>query len=282
MKKLPLATLKEYLIITLATLEVTASVYFFMIPSHLAIGSISGLSVVLGEILPIPISAITFILNVVLLIFGFLTIGNEFGIKTIYSSLLVSGFLAMYENLFPNNVSLTGDSFLDMLGYIFGAGIGLAVLFNRNASSGGLDIIAKFLNKYLHFDLGKSMSTAGLVAAFSSIFVYDSKTVFLSILGTYLGGIVLDHFIMGFSVKKRVCIISDKTDEVVDYLLNTLHSGATLYEAVGAYDKQPKKEIITIVNRSEYSQLMTNLPKIDPNAFATIYNVGEVLHKHNR
>lgn len=162
------AVLKEYITITLATLVVAAAVFFFLVPSHLAVGSISGFVIVLAEFLPFKISVMTFVLNTVLLVFGFLTIGKDFGAKTIYTSILLPVCIGLFEILFPENRSLTGDGFLDMLGYVFVVSIGLAILFNRNASSGGLDIIAKFLNKYFHMELGLAMSLPGLLVALSS------------------------------------------------------------------------------------------------------------------
>ena len=185
----------------------------------------------------------------------------------------------MFEYLFPENRSLTGDAFLDTVGYVFIVSIGLAILFNRNASSGGLDIVAKFLNKYLRMDLGKAMSLSGMCAALSSILVSDSKIVVLSVLGTYINGIVLDHFIFGMNEKKRVCIISQKEKEIQDFILHSLRSGATIYQAIGAYDSEPHREIITIVNKSEYAQLMNFIGKTDKDAFVTVYTVNEVLYK---
>lgn len=271
------SVLKEYMIITLATLIIAAAVFFFLVPSHLAVGSISGLAVVLSNLLPFKISLITLVLNAALLVFGFFTIGKDFGAKTIYTSILLPVFIAVFEQIFPENASMTGDAFLDMLGYVFVVSIGLAILFNHNASSGGLDIIAKFLNKYFHMELGLAMSLPGILVALSAATVYDTKTVFLSILGTYINGIVLDHFILGFNVRKRVCIISKEQEKVLDYLIHTMHCGATLYEATGGYDKKKHQEIITIVNRSEYSQLLNQLFIIDPNAFVTVYTVNEVI-----
>lgn len=272
-------TLKEYAVITLATLIVAAAVFFFLVPAHLAVGSISGLVVVLAEFLPFRVSVMTFVLNTVLLVFGFFTIGKDFGAKTVYTSILLPAFIGMFELMFPQNVSMTGDGFLDMLGYVFVVSIGLAVLFNHNASSGGLDIIAKFLNKYFRVELGMAMSLAGMFVALSSGLVSDAKTVFLSVLGTYLNGIVLDHFILGFNVRKRVCIISEKHEQVVDYLVHTLGCGATLYEATGAYDKKKKTEVITILGRGEYAKLMSWLNQTDPEAFVTVYTVKEVIRR---
>lgn len=270
---------REFSIITFATIIVAAAVFFFLIPSHVSVGSISGLAIVLGNFVPLNISSITFILNIFLLIAGFLFIGREFGAKTVYTSFLLPIVLAILEFIFPENQSITNDAFLDVLCYIFVVSIGLAMLFNRNASSGGLDIVAKFLNKYLHMELGKAMSLAGMCVALSSALVYDKKIVVLSVLGTYLNGIVLDHFIFGFNVKKRVCIISEYEKEIREFILHHLHSGATIYEAVGAYDGKPRTEIITIVDKNEYVTLMNYVMKTDPNAFVTVYTVNEIIYR---
>lgn len=272
-------TIKDILAITFATFIVAAAVFFFLVPSHVTVGSISALAMVLTNFIPLKISVITFIMNVVLLIFGFLFIGKDFGAKTVYTSILLPVFIGILEIIFPNNQSLTNDAFLDMISYIFVVSIGLAMLFNRNASSGGLDIIAKFLNKYFRMELGKAMSLAGMCAAFSSALVYDKKIVVLSILGTYLNGMVLDHFIFGANEKKRVCIISEKELEIQEFILHKLHSGATIYQAVGAYNNAPRNEIITIVNKNEYAQLMNYISKTDTNAFVTVYTVNEVIYK---
>ncbi|MBT9778525.1 DUF2179 domain-containing protein [Clostridium sp. MCC353] len=275
-------TVKEFIIITFATIIVAAAVFFFLIPSHVSVGSISGLAIVLGNFIPLKISAITFVLNAFLLILGFLFIGREFGAKTVYTSFLLPVVLAAFEMIFPDNQSITNDAFLDVLCYIFVVSIGLALLFNRNASSGGLDIVAKFLNKFLRMDLGKAMSLSGMCVALSSALVYDKKTVVLSVLGTYLNGIVLDHFIFGFNIKKRVCIISEHEEEIRNFILHSLHSGATIYEAIGAYDGKPRKEIITIVDKHEYATLMTYVLKTDKNAFITVYTVNEIIYRPKR
>lgn len=275
----PKKILSEWFIITFGTVIAASAVFFFLIPSHLAVGSISGLAIILANFIPLKISAITMGLNVALLVVGLIFIGRDFGIKTIYTSVLMPVVLAVLEILFPDMQSIMGDVFLDMLLYIFTVSIGLAILFNRNASSGGLDIIAKLLNKYLRMDLGKAMSLAGICTALTAALVYDAKTVLLSILGTYLNGIVLDHFIFGFNIKRRVCILSNKEADIEAFILHTLHSGATIYEPVGAYDHQIRREIITIVDKNEYIQLMNYISKTDPSAFVTVYNVNEVFYR---
>ena len=275
----PKKILSEWFIITFGTVIAASAVFFFLIPSHLAVGSISGLAIILANFIPLKISAITMGLNVALLVVGLILIGRDFGIKTIYTSVLMPVVLAVLEILFPDMQSIMGDVFLDMLLYIFTVSIGLAILFNRNASSGGLDIIAKLLNKYLRMDLGKAMSLAGICSLVPTSLLYDAKTVLLSTLGTYLNGIVLDHFIFGFNIKRRVCILSNKEADIEAFILHTLHSGATIYEPVGAYDHQIRREIITIVDKNEYIQLMNYISKTDPSAFVTVYNVNEVFYR---
>ena len=271
--------LTEAFMILMGTFIITAAVYFFMIPSHVTVGSVSGFATVLVHFIPLRISVITFILNGALLIVGFIFIGRDFGVKTIITSLLLPVFMGALEIVYPNNESIMGDPFLDMICYLFVVSIGQAILFQWNASSGGLDILGKIINKYFHIELGKAISMVGLCVAFSSVFVSDKKAVVLSVLGTYLSGIVLDHFIFGFNIKKRVCIISEKEEEISDFILHQLHSGATFYEATGAYDNKSRREIITIVNKNEYSKLMSFISKEDPNAFVTIYAVNEVIYR---
>ncbi|MSS88299.1 YitT family protein [Eisenbergiella tayi] len=269
----------EMLVLTAAVAVISAAVYFFLIPSHASVSSISGLAIVLSNFVPLSISAITMILNVILLVIGFFTCGKTFGVKTVYTSILLPVFLGIFERVLPDNQSMTGSAELDVVCYIFVVSIGLSILFNRNASSGGLDIVAKIMNKYLHMELGKAMSLSGMCVALSSALIYDKKTVILSILGTYLNGMILDHFIFGQNVKRRVCIITKKERQLRDFIINTLHSGATVYEAIGAYNLEKHNEIITIVNKSEYQKLMNYINHEDPEAFITVYTVTDMRYR---
>ena len=234
--------LLEILILTAAVAIIAAAVYFFLVPSHTSVSSISGLGIVLSNFVPLPLSAITMILNVVLLIIGFFTCGREFGVKTVYTSIMLPVFLGLFEKIFP-------------------------------------DFVAKIMNKYLHMELGKAMSLSGMCVALSAALVYDKKTVVLSILGTYFNGIVLDHFIFDHNIKRRVCIITPKEEELREFILHELHSGATIYEAYGAYNMQKRKEIITIVDKTEYQKLMNFINKLDPKAFITVYNVSNMRYQ---
>lgn len=273
---------KETAILTAAVAIIAAAVYFFLVPSHASVSSISGLGIVLSNFIPLPLSAITMILNVVLLIIGFFTCGKEFGVKTVYTSVALPVFLGIFERIFPDYESLTGSQELDVLCYILVVSVGLSILFNRNASSGGLDIVAKIMNKYLHMELGKAMSLSGMCVALSAALVYDKKTVVLSILGTYFNGIVLDHFIFDHNIKRRVCIITKKEEELRNFIIHELHSGATVYEAYGAYNMQKRNEIITIVDKGEYQKLMDYINREDPEAFITVYTVSEMRYRPKR
>lgn len=273
------AIIRETAVLTAAVAIIAAAVFFFLSPSHTSVSSISGLGIVLSNFIPLPLSAITMILNIVLLIIGFLTCGKEFGAKTVYTSVMLPVFLGLFELVFPDYTSMTGSQELDVLCYILVVSIGLSILFNRNASSGGLDIVAKIMNKYLHVELGKAMSISGMCVALSSALIYDKKAVVLSVLGTYFNGIVLDHFIFGQNVKRRVCIITKYEEEVRQFILHELHSGATFYEAMGAYNMQKYREIITIVDKNEYQKLMNYVSKKDPEAFVTVYTVSDMRYR---
>lgn len=271
--------IQDMAVITFATFIVAVAVYFFMMPNNLAIASIAGLAVVLQKFIPLSVATISLIFNVGLLIIGFVFVGREFGGKTVYTSVILPIFVGIFEKLFPKYNGLTGDPFLDMICYIFIVSIGLSLLFNHNASSGGLDIIVKILNKYLHIDKGKAMSIAGMLVSLSAIFAYDTKTVVLSVLGTYLNGIILDYFLFGTNIKKKVCILSRKNEEIKKYILKNMHSGATLYKVIGAYNNEEHEEVVAIVNKREYGILMQYIRRTDPDAFVTVSTINEVMYK---
>ena len=271
--------IQDMAVITFATFIVAVAVYFFMMPNNLAIASIAGLAVVLQNFIPLSVATISLIFNVGLLIIGFVFVGREFGGKTVYTSVILPIFVGIFEKLFPKYNGLTGDPFLDMICYIFIVSIGLSLLFNHNASSGGLDIIVKILNKYLHIDKGKAMSIAGMLVSLSAIFAYDTKTVVLSVLGTYLNGIILDYFLFGTNIKKKVCILSRKNEEIKKYILKNMHSGATLYKVIGAYNNEEHEEVVAIVNKREYGVLMQYIRRTAPDAFVTVSTINEVMYK---
>jgi len=276
----------DFLMITIGTAIVSVAVFFFMMPSNVTVGSVAGIAMVMSHFVPLSVATLTMIMNIGLLILGFIFIGREFGVKTVYTAMLMPGLMRVLEMIFPNNQSLTGDQTLDVVCYCTLVSLGMAMLFTRNASSGGLDIVAKFMNKYLHMELGKAVSLAGMAAALASALVFDKKTVVLSIIGTYFNGLVVDHFIFGTTVKRRVCILSKHEEEILEFILHELHSGATKYHAYGAYSDIQQTEINTIVDKNEYIKLIKFITKVDPDAFVTVYKVNEMMYKpkeiHNK
>ena len=275
-----LSNLKDFSIITFGAALAAAGIFFFMLPSKVAIGSGSALAMVLHEFIHLPVSVISLMINVILLIIGFILIGPEFGAKTVYASITIPVCIGVFENVFSEDFqSLTQDPLIDVLCYILVVGIAMAILFSHNASSGGMDIVAKIIHKYCRIELGRAVSISGIAGALTSAFCYDTKTVILSVLGTYFAGMFVDHFIFGLNIKRRVCVISPKLDEIVSFILYDLHSGASLNELTGAYDKVQRKEVITIVDKNEYRKLMAFIRKTDPKAFVTVYSVNEIRYQ---
>ena len=271
--------IKEYAVITLGALIAAVGLYFFMIPNNLVIGSATALGMVLAEVIPLPVSMITLLLNVVLLTIGFILIGPAFGAKTVYVSILLPLFLRLFEVVCPNFEPLTQEPLLETLCYILTIAAAQALLFSHNASSGGLDIVAKIMNKYLKMNIGTAVSISGVLVALTSVFFYDNETVVLSVMGTYFSGMIVDKFIFGLNIKRRVCVISAEIDKIVDFILHDLHSGATLYDGIGAYDGATRREVVTIVDKNEYRLLMDYVKRVDPKAFVTVYSVNEVRYQ---
>lgn len=273
--------LKEYGIVTLGTFIVAIAVYFFLLPSNVVVGSLAGLVMVIAEYIPLKISVLTFIANAILLTLSFILVGTEFGAKTVYSSLIMSVYIAIFEVIFPNFQSLTNDQLLDTICYLLVVSIGLAMLFNANASSGGLDIVAKLLNKFLHIEMGKAMTLAGMLTAASSILVYDSRSLVLSVLGTYANGIVIDSFIDGFNRRKHVCILSKEHEKIQNFIVNELKQGVTIYQAIGGYKNDQKIELVTILDRTNYAKLLHYVHSVDEHAFMTVSTTNEIIGHWN-
>jgi len=270
---------KELLVTTIGTIIVAFAVFFFLTPSHLSIASVSGLGILLSKFIPVRVSLIVFVLNMICLTLSYFLISKEYAYKTAYASVLMPAVIAILEILLPDYQSVMGDAALDMVCYLFFVGLGQAILFNNNSSSGGIDVIAKIVNKYFFIDYGAALSVAGMAVSCGSFLVYDVRTSILSVLGTYLNGIVLDNFIFQTDGKKKVCILSKKHDEIRQYIIEQLHSGATIYEAFGGFNNEKQLEIIVIVDKNEYAKLMGFIQKIDDNAFVTVYSVKEIKYK---
>ncbi|MDO5590119.1 MAG: YitT family protein [Lachnospiraceae bacterium] len=272
----PKAFIREILILTFGMFITSIAVYFFLIPSKLVIGSMSGLAIVVNALTGLPISVITLIMNVILLVLAYVLIGKEFGLKTVYTALLLSPFLYMFEKLVPMQESLMKDQWLDLLCFVIILGFAQTILFRENASSGGLDILAKIVNKYFHVELGTSVTIAGAAICCSAFLVYDLRTVIIGLIGTFINGLVLDHFIVGFNSRKRVCIFSDEHEKLRAYIIDELQRGATVHPILGGYKNEEKFEIETLMTRNEFSSLMEFVKEEKIQAFITANTVSEI------
>ncbi|WP_138205465.1 YitT family protein [Haloimpatiens lingqiaonensis] len=268
--------IKDLPILTVGMFIGALAVHFFLIPSKLIVGSITGLSIVINLLTSISLPVLVFIINTFLLILSYFLIGKEFGVKTIYSALILSPMLFILEKVYPMKESLMKDQWLDLLCFVLILSFSQTILFRRNASTGGLDILAKIVNKYLHIDLGTSVSISGAIICCTAIFVYDMRTVIIGLLGTYINGLVLDHFMVGFNSRKRVCIISQEHMLIRKFIIEDLHRGATLYPIKGGLGNEDKFEIESLMTRNEFSYLMEFIKKEQINAFITAGTVSEI------
>lgn len=272
----------DFILITIGTIICGVATYFFMVPSNLAIASVSGVAILIGKFVPLSKAILILILNLVLLIISWFFVGREFTIKSIYPSIVLPVVMMILGHYTPNYHGVMNDQFLDMICYLFLCDLGIALMVVRNASSGGLDVLYKMANKYLNIDFGVATSIVGLFISAPAIFIYDPKTGVLSILGTYVTGIIIDHYVFGMTTKLKVCILSKKNDEICEYIINELHSGVTRYEASGGFTGDKFDEINVIVNRNEYAKLMKHLREVDPDAFATVTNIHDVMYRPKR
>ncbi|MDO4312098.1 MAG: YitT family protein [Eubacteriales bacterium] len=270
-------TVTDYLVITLAMGIISFGVYFFMVSCNLVIGNVSGLSLVLSKIIPVRISILTFIMNALLLILSVLLIGRDFGAKTIYTTAIMSVYLFIFEIIFPNQPPLCTNQLVNILCYSLIISYGQTIIFNRNASAGGFDIVAKILNKYLHIDLGKGLILAGVTASLTSLFVYDIETVVLSILGTYIGGVCLDRNLANFQLRYRVSVITSDPQPIQQYITDNLHCGVSVYQLTGGYHKEPRHDLVSVLDKNEYQKLMDYLRIHASQVFVTVTTTGEVV-----
>ena len=268
--------IKDLPILTIGMFIGALAVHFFLIPSKLIVGSITGLSIVINLLTSIPLPLLIFVINALLLILSYFLIGKEFGVKTIYAALVLSPMLAILDKLYPINQSLMQDQWLDLLCFVLLLSFSQTVLFRRNASTGGLDIIAKIVNKYFHIDLGASVTIAGAIICFTAIFVYDIRTVIIGIIGTYLNGLLLEHFMIGFYSRKRVCVISKDYQIIRKFIIEDMQRGATLYPIKGGLGSEDKFEIQSLMTRNEFSYLMEFIKKEQIDAFITAGTVSEI------
>lgn len=277
--------ISDWFIMTFGMLIAAIAVHCFLIPSNLIIGSISGLSIVVYRLTGLAVSSTTFIINSILLILAYLLIGKEFGIKTVYTALILSPWLYLLEHVMPITESIMQDPWLDLLCFVLILSASQAILFRINASTGGLDILAKILNKYLHIDLGTSVTISGAAICCTAFLINDTRMVIIGLIGTWINGIVLNHFTDSINAKKKVCIVSDDYDKIREYIIDTLKRGATLYEVTGGYSGKKSVELVSILTNDEFSKVMEFIEKNNFHCFITAGSVTEIYgiwnkHKH--
>lgn len=280
---------KEMIIITVAMSIAAAAVYYFLMPSKLIVGSISGLSIVISGIfekflgITVKVSLVVFIINALLLLLAYFLIGKEFGLKTAYAALVLAPLIDMWEIICPSEkllaqgtTSIMGDIWFDMICFILILSASQAILFRINASTGGLDIIAKIVNKYLHYDMGMSVTIAGVLICCTAFAINPFRLVVIGLIGTWMNGIIVDYFMISLARKKRVCIISKDYERIRNYIINDIVRGCSLYEVTGGYSGEKTMEIQSLLTQDEFVNLMGWIRDNDIKCFMTAGNVSEV------
>ena len=290
---------KELLIMTVGMFIAAAAVYYFLVPSKIVVGSISGLSIVISALfeqagIAVKVSTVVLIINAILLVMAYFLIGKEFGLKTCYTALILGPMMDLWEKICPNtallapgSTSVMGDLWFDLICFVLILSMSQAIMFRINASTGGLDILAKIVNKYLHFDIGLSVTIAGVVICCTAFFVNPFRLVIVGLIGTWINGIIVDYFMASLSRRKRVCIISDEHEKIRDYIVNKIVRGCSLYEVTGGYKGDKRMEIQSLLTKDEFADLMNFIRENDIKAFITAGNVSEVYglwseHKKHR
>ena len=290
---------KELMIMTVGMFIAAAAVYYFLVPSKLVVGSISGLSIVISGIfenagIAIKVSTVVLVINAILLVLAYFLIGKEFGLKTCYTALILGPMMDLWEKICPNerllapgSTSVMGDLWFDLICFVLILSISQAIMFRINASTGGLDILAKILNKYLHFDIGLSVTIAGVVICCTAFFINPFRLVVIGLIGTWINGLIVDYFMASLSRRKRVCIISDDHEVIRDYIVNKIVRGCSLYEVTGGYKGEKRVEVQALLTKDEFADLMNFIREKEISAFITAGNVSEVYglwteHKRHR
>ena len=288
---------KELFIMTAGMTIAAAAVYYFLMPSKLVVGSITGLSIVIGKLLNIAgigikVSHVIVIINAILLVLAWILIGKEFGAKTVYTALILGPLVDFWEKVLPidrllepGQMSLMNDPWFDLICFVLILSASQTILFNINASTGGLDILAKIVNKYLHIDIGTSVTVAGAIICCTAFAINPFRLVVIGLIGTWINGLALDYFTAGLNRRKRVCIISSQYERLRKYIIEDLERGCSLYNVTGGYNGHQNVEIQSLLTQDEFAHLMDYMKSNDIHGFITAGNVSEIYgdwHKKTR
>ena len=279
---------KELIIMTVGMLVASSAVYYFMIPGKLVLGSISGLSIVISNLaaaagITLKVSQVVLIINAILLILAWFVIGHEFGAKTVYTALILGPMLDFWDWVLPytkliaeGQTSIMGDLWFDLLCFVLIVSFSQTILFHINASTGGLDILAKIVNKYFHFDIGKSVTISGALICCTAFLINPFRLVVIGLIGTWINGMALDYFTASLNRRKRVCIISEEHERIRQYIVKDLARGCSLYDVTGGYSGEKNKEIQALLTQDEFASLMDYLRTNNIHSFITAGNVSEI------
>ena len=273
---------KEFIMMTLGTALVSIGVYFFKFPNNFSMGGVSGLAVLLGELVHVPgltPSVFNSIINILFLILGFIFLNRSFGFKTVYCSLLYAGLTQLFEILVPLSGPLTSNKMLEAFFAIILPALGSGILFNLNASTGGTDIAAMILKKFSGLDVGRALLISDIVIAAAALFIFDIETGLFSLLGLVLKSVLVDSVIESLNRRKSMTIITSKPDVAVAFITETLHRGATVWEGQGAYTQEKHWIVLTVLSRGQAVVLRRHLKEKDPGAFLLVANSSEIFGK---
>ncbi len=274
-----LRTLAEYGLITFSIWIMVVGIYFFKFPNNFAFGGVTGFATVISALTHWSASEFTTIVNSVLLVAGFLFLGRNFGIKTVYATLMMSVFLYFLERLYPITRPLTKEPLLELIFAILLPSVGSALLFNTGASSGGTDIIAMILKRYTSLNIGTVLLLVDLAGVILAYFVFGSETGLFSSLGLMAKSLVIGDVIENINLCKCFSIICDDPAPICDYIIHGLNRSATVYEAQGAFSHHKKTVILTTMKRSQALKLKNYIRTVEPTAFILISNSSEIIGK---
>ena len=279
-KQIGQAEIKNFLLITLGTVLTAVGIYFFKFPNNFSTGGVSGISILLGKLVPFLSPAVSmWVINLILLLIGFLFFGRGFGLMTAYCSMLYSFLTWLFEVIYPMTAPFTDQPFLELCFAMMLPAVGSAILFNCNASTGGTDIVAMILKKYTSRDIGKALLVSDALIAFSACFVFDIRTGLFSLLGLIIKAFVVDSVIESINLCKYFSIVTSCPDAICDYIIREMNRSSTVIDAIGAYSHEDRKVILVACRRSEAVRLRQYIKTVDPKAFMFITNTSEIIGK---
>lgn len=268
---------KKFLLMNMGCVLLSVGVYFFKIPNGFVTGGVTGIGTIFAAVTPISAGAWIWILNISLLVLGFILLGKDTGIKTIYCSMFYSALTFVFEYIIPLDAPLSDQPFLELVYAMLLTSIGSAMIFNSESSSGGTDIIALIMKKYTTLDIGKALLVTDFIVAFSSFFVFGIRAGLFSLLGLFSKAFIVDIVIESLNTCKYFVVITSKRDEICEYIIKEIHHGATVNEAVGEFTNENKYMIHTVCKRAEALRLRNRIKQIDPHAFIIITTSSEII-----